>query len=116
MENNNVELKTIDPDTGAEKGMKIERFDLIPSRPLAAVARHYGVGAEKYADHNWRYKYAWSKSYAALQRHANAFWDGEDIDKETGSNHMAAVAFHALALLEYCETNQEKDDRWKPEN
>ncbi len=102
----------MDPDTGAEKGTKIERYDLLPTAPLAALARHYGVGAKKYADHNWAKGYDWSKSYSALQRHANAFWSGEDIDEETGSNHMAAVAFHAFALLEYCETNRSKDDRW----
>jgi hypothetical protein len=106
------EVRSVDAETGAEKGTKIERYDLIPVEPLAALARHYGAGAKKYADHNWRLKYDWSKSYAALQRHANAFWNGEDIDEETGSNHMAAVAFHAFALLEYCETNREKDDRW----
>jgi len=78
--------------TGGEKGMKDERHSLIPTEALAAVARHYGIGARKYADHNWRRGYEWSKSYDALQRHAQAFWGGEDIDEETGSPHMAAVA------------------------
>lgn len=107
------ETRSVDADTGAEKGTKIERYDLIPVEALAAVARHYGRGAQKYEDHNWRRGYDWSKSYAALQRHANQFWGGEDIDDETRSNHMAAVAFHALALIEYCDTNRDKDDRWK---
>lgn len=100
--------------TGAEKGTKDERFDLIPTGALAKVARHFGVGAKKYADHNWRKGYEWSKSYAALQRHAQAFWGGEDIDEETGSPHMAAVAFHALALLTYMDEHTEFDDRYKP--
>lgn len=101
--------------TGAEKGTKPERFDLLPTAALAKVARHYGAGAEKYEDHNWRKGYEWSKSYAALQRHAAAFWGGEDIDEETGSPHMAAVAFHALALLTYMDEHREFDDRYKPE-
>ncbi len=101
--------------TGAEKGTKDERYDLLPVGALATVARHFGAGAKKYADHNWRKGYEWSKSYAALQRHATQFWSGEDIDEETGSPHMAAVAFHALALLTYMEEHPEFDDRYRPE-
>jgi hypothetical protein len=34
--------------SGAEKGVKLERFDLIPAEPLRLLARHYGVGSRKY--------------------------------------------------------------------
>lgn len=101
--------------TGAEKGVKEERFSLLPVEALEKVARHFGVGAKKYADHNWRKGYEWSKSYDAMQRHLNAFWRGEDIDEETGSPHMAAVAFHALALLTYMDEHPEFDDRYRPD-
>lgn len=101
--------------TGGEKGTKEERFDLLPTEALAKVARHYGIGAQKYAAHNWRRGYEWSKSYAALMRHLTAFWGGEDIDEETGSPHMAAVTFHALALLTFMDEQREFDDRYKPE-
>lgn len=100
--------------TGGEKCTKDERFDLLPQEALAKVARHYGVGARKYAAHNWRKGYEWSKSYAAMQRHANAFWSGEDTDEETGSPHMAAVAFHALTLLTFMDEQPDFDDRFKP--
>lgn len=104
--------------TGGEKGVKLERFDLIPVEALTKLAIHYGIGAEKYADNQWRKGYEWSKSYAALQRHVNAFWGGEDIDPETGSPHMAAVAWHALTLLTFMEEHPDFDDRFKgfPEN
>lgn len=85
----NGEVRTTS-STGGEKGTKDERYDLLPAGALATVARHYGIGARKYAAHNWRRGYEWSKSYAALQRHLNAFWGGEDIDDETQSPHMAA--------------------------
>lgn len=100
-------------DSGAEKGVKPETFSLIPVEALEQVARHYGVGAKKYAPHNWRAGYEWSKSYDALQRHAHAFWRGEDTDQETGSPHMAAVAFHALTLLTFMQEQPEYDDRYK---
>lgn len=104
------EVRTVSA-SGGEKGVKPARYDLIPVGPLKTVAEHYGVGAKKYADRNWEKGYEWSKSYAAMQRHANQFWGGEDIDEETGSPHLAAVVFHALALLEFANTHPEYDDR-----
>lgn len=107
-----TEVRTVS-STGGEKGVKEERYDLLPWEALAKVARHYGVGAQKYAAHNWRRGYEWSKSYAALMRHLTAFWSGEDIDEETGSPHMAAVVFHALALLTFMDEQPDFDDRYK---
>lgn len=98
--------------TGGQKGVKPERYDLIPVEALAEVARHYGRGAEKYAAHNWRKGYEWSKSFAALMRHAQQFWAGENIDEETGSHHMAGVIFHALSLITFTKEHPEMDDRW----
>lgn len=93
-------------DTGGQKGSKLARFDQIPTYPLNALAEHYGAGNAKYPTppgekDNWRKGYQWSLSYAALQRHANAFWSGEDIDTETGHSHLTAVAWHAFTLLEW---------------
>ena len=98
--------------TGGEKGTKPERFDLIPLEALAQVARLYGRGAEKYAAHNWRKGYEWSKSYAAMQRHATQFWNGEDIDPEMQLPHLASVAFHAFALMTFMEEHPDFDDRY----
>lgn len=109
--------------TGAEKGRKDERYDLIPVGPLAELARLYGAGAKKYPPRNWERGYDWSLSYAALQRHANAWWGGEEMDPETGTSHMAAVAWHAFALMQFAVEHRELDDRApryanasKPEN
>jgi hypothetical protein len=97
--------------TGGQKGSKPARFDLIPAGPLWQVAELYGRGAAKYEDRNWERGYDWSLSFAALQRHSWAFWSGEDNDAETGMPHMASVAFHALALLEFMERHRDFDDR-----
>lgn len=101
--------------SGAQKGTKAERFDLVPVYPLTLLARLYGAGAKKYAAHNWRMGYEWSKSYAAAQRHLTAFWDGEDIDPETGVPHVINVAFHMFALAQYLKDHPELDDRYKPD-
>ncbi len=108
------EVRVVDPDTGAEKGTKLARFDLIPPGPLPELAKHYGLGAAKYEDRNWERGYDWGLSFAALNRHLWAWWGGEDIDPETGSPHLAAVAWHAFVLLEFTATHPEKDTRPKP--
>ena len=97
--------------TGGQKGAKPARYDLLPAHALWVVSELYGRGAEKYDDHNWRRGYDGSLSFAALQRHAWQFWAGEDNDSETGLPHMASVAFHALALIEFMATRREFDDR-----
>ena len=97
--------------TGGQKGKKLARFDLLPVQPLIEVARLYGAGAEKYDDRNWELGYAWSLSFAAMQRHAWAFWGGESIDPETQRHHLASVIFHAMALMEYEARRKGTDDR-----
>lgn len=111
--------------TGGEKGVKSERMDLVPAYPVLVTSRLYGAGALKYADHNWRRGYEWSKSISALERHAAAFKDGQDLDEHepdcppdcvqhTEQPHMAAVVFHAFALIQFAKDHPEFDDRYKP--
>src|SRR5689334_20956149 len=59
-------VDVVDPITGGAKGMKPERYGLIPTWPLAELARVYGYGARKYSDNNWRLGYRWGLSYDAL--------------------------------------------------
>ena len=107
------EVRVTDPNTGGQKGSKLARFDLIPPDALWQLAEHYGRGAQKYDDNNWRRGYAWGLSYAAMMRHAWAFWNGENIDAETGSSHLVAVAWHAITLLTFQTEQLGTDDRNK---
>lgn len=128
--------------TGGQKGVKLARFDLIPAGPLLELAEHYGKGARKYASHQWRQGYEYSKSYSAMQRHAIDWLAGKDYDvcsndpegcahvtadgepyipiapdtcyNHTGSHHLVAVAWHAFTLLEFKDRFPQHDDRYKP--
>lgn len=84
---------------------------LIPPQLLEILAEHYQSGADKYAPNNWLEGMDFSKIYNSMQRHAMAFWRGEEIDPETNSPHLAAVAWNALTLLWYTDHNPEHDDR-----
>lgn len=128
--------------TGGQKGSKLARFDLIPARPLALLAEHYGKGAKKYAEHQWRKGFSWSLAIAALDRHFNDFkagidydvcsndpigcllefngqpWDGPDPDtcwNHTGSHHIQAVMWQSFCLMEFVLQFPEFDDRFKYE-
>lgn len=100
-----------DPVTGAQKGRKLARFDLIPAEPLIGLAEQFGRGAQKYDDRNWERGHPWGISYAALNRHLWLWWNGEDLDPETGAHHLDAVAFHVFALREFHVKHPEMDDR-----
>jgi len=95
--------------TGGEKGVKIQRYDLVPVGPLRELATLYGVGAQKYDERNWERGYEFSKSFAALMRHAQQWWEGEDFDPEMRVSHMASVAWHAMALLHFQQGEQYSD-------
>ena len=106
-----MELRVTDPVTGGQKGDKLARMDLLPWDTLHTLSEHYGRGALKYDDRNWEKGYAWHLSYAALQRHLAAWWQGEDVDEETGSSHLAAAAFHVLAMMTFQARGLGTDDR-----
>jgi len=88
------------------------RWDLLPPAALGKLAEVYTFGVAKgYPARNWEKGMAWSRPFAALMRHAWAFWAGEDMDPESGLPHMAHVAWNALALLEYQVLGKGEDDR-----
>lgn len=105
------EVRVTDPLTGGQKGSKPEKYSMIPARPLAEVARVYGLGAEKYARENWRKGYAWSLSFDALLRHIETFRAGTSLDGESGQHHLAHAVFHCMTLMEYDQQGLGTDDR-----
>jgi hypothetical protein len=104
------EVRITDATTGGQKGVKLERFDLIPAEPLEELARVYGRGSVKYSPNNWAKGYKWSLSFGAMMRHAWLFWKGEECD-ELGNPHMACVAWHAMTLLWFSKHRKDHDDR-----
>lgn len=76
-------------------------LELLPTRPLEAVARVLGFGACKYAANGWRAGIAYSRVYAAVLRHCWLWWRGEAIDPDSQEHHLACAACELLFLLEY---------------
>jgi hypothetical protein len=91
------------------------RMDLLPREALIGTAEVLGFGAQKYADHNWRKGFAWSRIYGAALRHLTAWFAGEDLDPESGLSHLDHAACCVMFLQTYVKTSTGTDDRYRPE-
>lgn len=91
-----------------------EQLDLVPSELRYGAARALAYGAEKYARDNWRGGLAWSRLWSALNRHLQAFWDGEDIDPESGLHHLDHAAATLGMLTQSVKDGLGEDDRPGP--
>jgi len=89
-------------------------MNLLTREALEQTAMVMAFGKEKYAAHNWRGGFAWSRPLSAAMRHIMAFNDGEDKDPESGLSHLAHAACCIMFLLEFEKTHKHLDDRFKP--
>ena len=72
------------------------RMYLLPPKALTEVAKVLTFGANKYDEHNWKKLDNLQNRYTgAALRHIFAHMDGEELDPETGLDHLA----HALCCL-----------------
>ena len=85
------------------------RFSLIPAGTLNAVVRVLEFGTGKYAENNWQtVPDARRRYYDAMQRHIDAWWQGEKKDSETGESHLAHAVCCALFLM-WLDDNSKRD-------
>lgn len=87
------------------------RISLVPPEAIYAMARVLTHGATKYADHNWRKGFKWSRLLDAAMRHLLAFQWNEDVDPETGESHIAHALCCLSFLLVHYEQSIGEDDR-----
>lgn len=96
---------------GIKNDAEKPRTDLLPVRPLLKIAKVLTFGAKKYTDRNWEEGFKYGRVYGAALRHLFAWWQGENIDTETGLSHLAHAACCILFLLEFEESGAGIDDR-----
>lgn len=98
------ERKQITPEallSGFKSDAGKSRMDLIPPEVLIELGNLYSLGAEKYDDNNWKIGMEFGRVYAAMQRHANKWWAGEENDSVDGQHHLDSVLWCAVALRYY---------------
>jgi hypothetical protein len=101
--------------TGIKHDQGKPDMSLLSSVAMVEVARVMTFGKQKYAAHNWRGGFVWSRPLAACLRHVFAFIGGEDKDPETGLSHLAHAMCCLMFVLEFTFTGAGQDDRYKVE-
>jgi hypothetical protein len=85
---------------------------LIPPPALLAEAEVFGLGAKKYGAYNWRQHTVSASVYqAAALRHMLAWWEGEDVDPESGQSHLAHARACMGIVLDAAAYGKLNDDR-----
>jgi hypothetical protein len=87
------------------------RMDLLSIQAIEGIAEILTFGAKKYGDRNWEKGLNYSRVFAALLRHLFAWWQGEDIDPESGLHHIDHVACNAHFLQHFIKTISGLDNR-----
>jgi len=112
-----VPSQTASEDPNAGKALKFDQdklpLNLLSTEALNQISAVLKFGAQKYAEHNWRKGFTWSRPLAAAMRHITAFNNGEDKDPESGLSHLAHAGCCIMFLLEFEKTHRELDDRYK---
>lgn len=106
-------MDDISTPTGIKHDQGKPDMSLLSSIALFKIAEVMSYGKTKYAAHNWRGGFIWSRPLAAAARHLYAYIGGEDKDPETGLSHLAHCACCLMFLLEFEETHKNLDDRFK---
>jgi hypothetical protein len=87
--------------------------ELVPAQFIIDVAAVLQHGAKKYEQYDWAKGLPWSQTYGSALRHLLLWYRGEDIDKESGLNHLAHAACNILFLMTWSRTHKELDERKK---
>lgn len=88
------------------------RLELVPTEAISALGEILTFGLSKgYPARNWEQGMDWGRTYGSLQRHLNAWWGGEDRDKESGKSHLHHAITRIAMLIAYEERKVGKDDR-----
>lgn len=87
------------------------RYDLLPPEALIALTEVIEYGAMKYKARDWEKGNDFSLYFAATQRHLWRFWQGEDIDTESGMNHLKHALTNIAFLITWMERGKGNDDR-----
>ena len=101
-------------DTNPKDAIGISKAPM--STVSAAVLMEVGVamleGASKYGRHNYRAAgVRASVYYDALMRHAMAWWEGEDLDPDSGMSHITKAIATLVVLRDAMIQDKFTDDR-----
>lgn len=93
-------------------GIRKAPFSTVPGPFVAEVGLAMLEGALKYGRHNYRAAgVRASVYYDAALRHLTAWWEGQDIDPESGMSHLIKAAACLAVLSDSMRRGNWTDDR-----
>lgn len=93
-------------------GIKRVPFSTIPMVPVAEVGLAMLEGALKYGRHNYRVSGVRGSVYFdAAMRHLTRWWEGEDIDPDSGLHHVTKAMASLMVLRDAQLNGMVIDDR-----
>lgn len=93
-------------------GIAKQPFSVIPANVLAEVGVGMYEGAAKYGRHNYRaVGVRASVYYDATQRHLTRWWEGEDVDADSGLSHVTKAICSLVVLRDAMIRRACADDR-----
>lgn len=93
-------------------GIRKVPMSTVPANVLAEVAVAMLEGSAKYGRHNYRaVGVRASVYYDAMMRHIMAWWEGEDVDKDSGMNHVVKAMSTLVVLRASMLQGNFTDDR-----
>ncbi len=103
-------MKNLDPK--ASIGITKAPMHLLPRVAKIAQAMAHKDGADKYGAYNWREGEVCVSTYlSAIERHLDAYVDGEDIASDSGLNHLAHIMASCAIVLDAASLGKLVDDR-----
>ena len=101
-------------DTNPKDALGIKKAPLhsVPTGPLFEVGLAFLEGARKYGSHNYReVGVRASVYYDAVMRHIMAWWEGEDVDPDSGVPHIIKAMASLFVLRDSMLMGNCIDDR-----
>lgn len=93
-------------------GIKKVPASVVPRNVIADVALGMMEGARKYGRHNYRAIGVRASVYFdATNRHLDAWWEGEDIDPDSGLSHITKAISSLVVLRDAMMNEKMTDDR-----
>tara|TARA_X000000950_G_scaffold166011_2_gene202757 strand:- start:8198 stop:8545 length:348 start_codon:yes stop_codon:yes gene_type:complete len=106
-------MKTPDTNPKTAQGMKKCPVQLVPAQAIREEAEAMRHGADKYGEWNWRVDGPISASiyYGAAMRHLMLWYEGEDLDAESGQSHLGHARACLAIIIDGLTTGGLNDDR-----
>jgi hypothetical protein len=93
-------------------GVKKVSLHYVPTQVMMEISLGMLEGGLKYGSHNYRSSGVRSSVYFdALMRHIFAWWEGEEIDPDSGINHVSKALSSLVVLRDAMMNDMLNDDR-----